>query len=243
MTSWRKAVENWTFPILRGRLAGKRWLVKTSTSYFLGRYEREQTRAFVETMREGLVVFDVGANIGYYTLTAALAVGTSGGVFAFEPLEQNFRRLERHVQANRLHNVTIVKAAVGDRRGVARLEIRSSPGLARLSENGTVEVPLVSLDSMIQGGELPLPDVIKIDVEGAEMLVLKGAVSLFASAKPLVFLSTHGIKEEEECLRFLSERGYTFETLKERPSSVRKEFIAKHIGTPSRLHREAGHSM
>ena len=77
-------------------------------------WEPSETAAFLAQAREGMCVFDVGANIGYYTLLAARAVGSSGRVYAFEPEPVNFLLLTRNVAENRLTNVRLVDAAVSN---------------------------------------------------------------------------------------------------------------------------------
>ena len=72
-------------PILRGPLAGKKWLLASRINFFLGTYEPEQTQAFQEIVRPGSVVYDVGAHYGYYTLLASVLAGPAGRVLAFEP--------------------------------------------------------------------------------------------------------------------------------------------------------------
>ena len=86
-------------------------------------WEASETAAFLAHVRPGMCVFDVGANIGYYTLLAARAVGPSGRVYAFEPEPHNFELLTRNVAENRFTNVRAINAAVSNRVGVVRLHL------------------------------------------------------------------------------------------------------------------------
>jgi FkbM family methyltransferase len=214
---WKLIADDLMLPILRGRLAGKRWLIGTRVSFFTGRYEKEQTRVFAESVHEADVVYDIGAHVGYYTVLASVIVGRRGRVIAFEPSPRNLTRLRKHVEVNRCGNVTILDVAVSDHEGVAPFEDRCGSGTGHLSASGTVEVRVVNLDALVARGEMPPPSVMKIDVEGAEAEVLAGATSVIARARPTLFLSTHSEELKETCYRLLSGCGYTFRPL-DRPS-------------------------
>jgi len=192
-------------PILRGPLKGKRWLLATRLNFFLGTYEPEQTAAFLETVNAGDVVYDIGAHCGYYALLASGLVG-QGMVFAFEPSPGNVRQLRFHCEANQCANVTILETAISDYSGNARFDNQAGSGVGHLSATGAIEVPVTTLDALV--ARLPLPTVIKIDVEGEEVAVLEGARQVIAKTKPAIFLSTHGDDLRERCLRFLQEFGY-----------------------------------
>ena len=99
---------------------------------------------------------------------------------------------------------------ISDREGVAHFETRTGSGLGHLAADGPVEVKVTRLDAL-QG--YPRPNVMKIDVEGAEVAVLQGAASLLASAKPTIFLSLHGDDLKKACLEILAGYGYTFQDI------------------------------
>jgi FkbM family methyltransferase len=208
-------------PILKGPLRGKRWLLATRINFFLGTYEVEQTRTFLATVRPGQVVYDCGAHFGYYTLLAATIAGAKH-VFAFEPSPQNLLRLRQHVAINGCRNVTVLDVAVSDHEGSARFENRAGSGVGHLSPEGPLEVPVTSLDAL--AGRLSPPDVIKIDVEGAEMSVLNGARKLLATCRPTIFLSVHSAGLRTQCTEFLQGLGYSLQALGE------DEFLAKFAG-------------
>ncbi len=118
-----------SLPILAGPLRGARYLPAAGgklARLLLGRYEPELTARFVEHVRPGQIVFDLGAAAGYYTLLAARLVGASGGVVAFEPEPRNFGFLREHVRLNRLARVELHNAAVGEQRRFG--ELRAGPG-------------------------------------------------------------------------------------------------------------------
>ncbi|HEX6042077.1 FkbM family methyltransferase [Longimicrobium sp.] len=197
-------------PIVGGRLRG-RWWDPTSRGKVLrilnGTYEREQTALFEQLIRPGHTVLDVGANIGYYTLLAAVLVGPKGAVHAFEPEPRNAGFLRRHVEMNRLRKVTVQQAAVSDRAGTARFDFGSGSGTGRLADSGAIEVRTLRLDDYCAEHGLA-PSAIKIDVEGAEMSVLQGARQTLERHRPVLFLSTHGAEVHRACLAFLRGLGY-----------------------------------
>ncbi len=202
---------NWAvLPIFSGPLKGDRWLLSTRSSFFFGTYEPAQTALFCKVVKPGDVVYDVGAHFGYYTLLASKLVGPEGRVLAFEPSPPNLARLYRHIELNRYSNVQVLELAIGDREGIVRFEARAGSGLGHLAADGPTEVKVTRLDAL-QGH--PLPKVIKIDVEGAEVGVLQGAASLLAAAKPSIFLSLHGDDLKRTCLEILAGYGYAFQDI------------------------------
>ncbi len=85
-------------PVLQGPLKGKRWLVGSSThGCWLGSYEYEKQRLFAKKIKAGAVVFDIGANVGFYTLLTAMLVRPEGRVVAFEPVPRNIDFLRKHI--------------------------------------------------------------------------------------------------------------------------------------------------
>lgn len=206
-----RAKLNWAvLPIFSGPLKGYRWLLATRSSFFFGTYELEQTDLFCKLVKPGDVVYDVGAHFGYYTLLASKLVGAQGRALAFEPSPPNLARLYRHVELNRCSNVQVLELAVSDREGVAHFETRTGSGLGHLAADGPVEVKVTRLDAL-EG--YPRPNVMKIDVEGAEVAVLQGAASLLTAAKPIIFLSLHGDDLKKACLEILAGYGYTFQDI------------------------------
>jgi FkbM family methyltransferase len=152
-------------------------------------WEPSETAAFLAHAREGMCVFDVGANIGYYTLLAARAVGSSGRVYAFEPEPRNFGLLTRNVAENGLTNVRLVNAAISNRAGVVRLHLDDAnfgahsfeAGSIATSSGRSVEVETVSLDGFVdEARAFEAGVLVKVDVQGAEALVVEGGRRLLA---------------------------------------------------------------
>lgn len=200
---------NMVVPILQGRLRGKKWIVGSSNiEYVLGSYEYEARILFERLVSKSSVVYDVGAHVGFYTLLASELVGAAGKVFAFEPVPRNLDYLKKHLEINHCANVVVVEAAVSDKSGTSLFDEGPTSCMGHLAEGGNLTVDLVSIDDLVLSGKIPPPHYIKIDVEGAELLVLKGAKSTLGNYVPEIFLSTHSHKLHIDCCNWLSSLGY-----------------------------------
>jgi FkbM family methyltransferase len=131
-----------------------------------------------------MVVVDVGAHVGYYTLLAAKQVGPTGKVYAFEADLDNHEILLKNIGINGYNNVVTVQIAVSDRSGRSTLYLtaldsgRHSMYHHGLPERGSTSVETTTLDSFLESEDWPRVDLMKIDVEGAEVTVLDGMTSL-----------------------------------------------------------------
>ena len=200
-------------PIFQGPARGLRWVAGSGmANFWLGTYEREKVEAFYREISPASVVYDVGANVGIYTVLACRAVGPSGRVFAFEPVAANLEFLRRNVGVNRFSNCEIVPAAVSDKNGAVSFASGGGSCLGKISDRGEYSVPSLTLDSFVAAGH-PLPRLMKIDVEGAEAAVLAGARESLAAALPLIFLATHGPEVHDRCCAFLTSLGYSLDFL------------------------------
>ena len=149
-------------------------------------YEREMLTAIQETMKPGDVFLDVGSNLGIFTIFGAKAVGPQGTVVACEPGTSAFNRLQKNAELNQLNNVKLLKLALTDTRSMKKLSL-GDPGdfgeMAHLSEaDGPTEDVravdydslAVDYDSLVEDEGLPVPRVVKMDIEGHEYAALKG---------------------------------------------------------------------
>ena len=197
--------------ILSGPLRGKKWIVgAASHACWAGIYEAGRLRTFSDAISPGATVYDVGANVGIFSLLAAVKAGPSGLVYAFEPVERNLAFLRRHMRLNQVRNCVILEAAVSDTAGIRRFSTAAwEPSMGRLAPDGEIEVSTVTLDNCIYGESgFRHPDVLKIDVEGAECAVLEGAGRSISEFHPVVFVEVHGIQQHAYCRTFLLARGY-----------------------------------
>lgn len=198
-----------TVRVVRGPLRGARWVVGSSThGCWLGSYEMETQHHLAKLLRPGQVFYDVGANVGFYTLLGARRVGPAGRVVAFEPVPSNVAALRRHVALNDITNVTVVQAAVGAEPGLARFAMGASNSMGRLAGDGEVVVDVVAIDALVASGAVPPPQVIKIDVEGFAGDVLAGAARVLEAERPVLFLALHDEEEQAACEKTLAPLGY-----------------------------------
>jgi FkbM family methyltransferase len=205
-----------TVTIRSGEAAGLLFRVpRSSTVWISGKVETPVQVALRRALRPGDVFFDVGANVGFFTILGARLVGPSGKVVAFEPHPANVEALRANVEANAFENVVVVPNAVTASSGERLLDIRSAT-LAKLvedrSEPGAAElVPATSIDDFVSTHADLIPDVLKIDVEGHEVEVLSGMRGTLTQHSPVIVCEMHGLNESFR--RALAEFGYTFEVL------------------------------
>ncbi len=146
-------------------------------------HERHLLRRLVSP---GMRVVDVGANIGYYTLMFHRLVGPSGEVICIEPSPENLEELRRNVDGNHLANARIISCAVGETPGRVGFKAGINGGVVRDGE-GAYTADVQTLDSLVA----ERVDFVKIDVDGYEGHVLKGARELLARDRPILFLEFH----------------------------------------------------
>ncbi len=159
-------------------------------------WEPTATRVFASLLRPGMRVYDVGANIGHYTLVAAAAVGPKGHVAAFEPMPAHRRDLAANVAGNGLGNVSVHRLALGERNGVRELyaDPRNPGGHSFSRQNagavaGPLRVETATLDAVAArlGGDPPV-HLIKMDTQGAEGAILRGGRRTLRRHRPLLVL-------------------------------------------------------
>jgi FkbM family methyltransferase len=205
--------------IAAGDLAGFtiRLDMQLDKDYWLGTYEPELQAALRELVPPGAVIFDVGANIGYVSLLLAKAAGDQGKVFAFEALPSNVEQLRRNVALNGMETrVTIIASAVIQAPGPVRFLVHASGGMGKAAGSAGREdryqseltVPGISLDEFVFGQHNPLPQVIKMDIEGGEVMALPGMRRLLNEAHPLVLMELHGPESCRVAWETLTAAGY-----------------------------------
>jgi len=198
--------------IPQDELRGNKWVVTSGVlEYYLGCFEPTKVKQIKAHVEEGKVFYDLGAHVGYFSLLAAALVKGSGRVISFEPNPENIRYLERHVSMNDYSNVKIVEAAISDVNGVARFNSEKESSKCNLSTDGDIQVVTRTIDALVETGEIPPPDYMKIDVEGSEFKALNGAHGTLEKYRPTMFVSTHGVQLKHECVELLHSLGYRVE--------------------------------
>jgi FkbM family methyltransferase len=206
--------------IAAGPLDGKIFTLdlRTEKDYWLGTYEPELLSKVSEFVRPGMVVYDIGANIGYTTVAFALATGHDGQIFAFEALPENVRRLKANLKFNALEErVEVISGAVVDRTDLVRFLIGPSSGMGKVDRSAgrsditytdVITVPGIALDDFIFSQNHPIPHIIKIDIEGGEVLAFPGMRRLINEHSPVILLEIHGPEASQVAWDSLMEAGY-----------------------------------
>ncbi len=182
-----------------------------SGALMLGVYEPLEQKLFQDTLREGMTVVDIGANVGYYTVFAAAIVGPTGKVIACEPDTENIEVLTQNISCNNFSNTLICKQALSDRPGTVPLYIsQNNKGDHRIYKSQdareVVTVPVTDLDSYLASQNIEYVDVIKMDIQGAEGLALKGMLQTLARNEHLTLF----VEFWPEGLRSTGEDPYSF---------------------------------
>ncbi len=202
-----------------------------------GEYDKELFSCVRKMDLQDKVVYDIGSHIGYHSLAFSTYVGKKGRVYAFEPNQANVDRANEIVALNKGVDsiVTTLHTALSDSIGSANFlstdNIENGTSTGGFIENSTTiwpkevfvketgfsmsEVPVNTIDNLVQSGEILPPDLMKIDVEGAEQMVLTGAEKTITEHRPLIIVEFHSIQSAYICMRILSKHGYQTDTLKE----------------------------
>jgi FkbM family methyltransferase len=192
---------------------------RTGQNYLRGEAEITVQKILAERLRPGTVFYDLGANIGLFTLLAARLVGDSGKVFSFEPDPENAARLRRNIQRNGFTNATVVESGIWSATGKLNFVVSgaASPdhGIgkfvtaesAAVPAAGGMLTPCVSLDDFTKNA--PPPDAIKCDVEGAEVEALRGGTKMLQSRHPWIICEMHSDANRRFATELLANLGYT----------------------------------
>jgi FkbM family methyltransferase len=184
--------------ILAGVGKGLRFNPGTSNaSYLLGTAEPAVQRSLQVFLSPGMVFYDVGANVGFLSVLASRLVGPTGTVVAFEPLEANIRQIEHNARLNQAA-ITVIPVALSNENGLRDFVVSGSTvgqltgsQACDLSSFKIQAVPVRRLDTIRSEQKHPPPDLIKIDVEGAEACVLEGGRAMFESERPILMIELH----------------------------------------------------
>lgn len=192
-----------------------------------GEYETFNVCVMENYLKPGMFVVDAGANKGYFTLIARNLVRSNGLVLSVEPEPGNARWLHEMVKANGFDNVQICESALTDFNGKAPLFLGEKsgwhslvPGRRRFQRDVAIRgaVNCRTLDRLLQDRDLPPPDLLKIDVEGAELEVLAGARDVVAAGTAMVILlelHPHFGVDPAACAHLLTEWGFNLRSLRD----------------------------
>jgi FkbM family methyltransferase len=198
-----------------------------NAGYVLGTSDRAEQEWLGQSLAPGGVFYDVGANVGFFTLVAARLVGRRGHVVAFEPLPENLAQLRRNIALNGFDHVTVVPAAAGSESGATQFGADSEVGRRHLSRilgpeerrGDPIEVAVVTIDEWREATGASPPSVMKIDVEAASSTSCRGAGRTIGEHRPTILMEVHGLGEP--FVNYLEEHllplGYDAETVDGQP--------------------------
>ena len=217
-------------PILKGPLKGFKLIAGAAAgagkglSIILNLSEPERLNKIEEKLPKNTVCFDVGANIGIYSL---LLSKFSKRVYAFEPLPRNIIFLNRMLKLNKVRNVTIIPCAIADQNKESWFKEGDSCATGSLSEDGGYLIHTISLDTFFDKFKVS-PSILKIDVEGTEVSVLEGSRNLLLKSHPIIIIEIHGDDIKKKCFNILKELNYQhFIPLDTNSRDTAKEFLIK----------------
>jgi FkbM family methyltransferase len=170
-----------------------------NAGFALGTSEPEVQRTFAALVEPGKIVYDVGAASGFYTVIAARRVTDRGCVVAFEPRPDNASRIRHNVALNQFRHVKVLELALGDKDGEASFSLGADANRGGLTDvhvepgsGGMIRVRTATIDKLVGEAEIPPPDVIKMDIEGAEIEALLGAKRTVLTHRPALLIEVHG---------------------------------------------------
>jgi len=215
--------------IKRGGAAGMKFMRshRHVNGYWMGIYEPEMQQALSSCLRPGAVLYDIGANAGFFSLLAAKCVGAEGQVFAFEPDPKNAEAARAQFKLNGLQNCHLVELAVGRETGMASFECAGSESkFAEGKAEACITIPVITLDDFLKDHRAP--DVVKMDVEGAELDAMLGGMKIFERDRPPVWLiELHGEKQARGVWDILTKQGYEITTI--RGDKVISDNVPSHV--------------
>lgn len=210
---------------------GRRFVADLSTGmyqqlYFLGEYEKAISKIASRLINAGDTCIDVGANFGWYATMMAQLCGPDGKVHAFEPVPKTFNELEVNVSlSNFKSNITVNQKVLGDRQQNVSIRVpkgepsgHASIALKRNGNDESFDCEMLTLDHYLKDKLIENVDFVKVDIEGSEMMFLKGASRLFSQAVPPVILMEMALEQSKhfgylpnDLVRFIRTKGdYAF---------------------------------
>jgi len=182
------------------------------------RHESRALAAVVDLARPGATVYDIGANIGMFAVRFARRVGARGHVYCFEPNPVCVHLLRANLKVTGADNFDIFPVCVSDRTGMEEFTVNYGNTLLGVGEGSPmadkpghkIQIERQTLDALIADFNVRPPDIVKIDVEGAEPRVVAGMLSTLHAHRPILFLELHGQKAGRDALRLLEHLNYRY---------------------------------
>lgn len=188
---------------------------QSDSRFLLGTFEPALQELFVNCLRPGDTCYDVGANVGFFSILAAREVGPAGYVHCFEPLPANADQISHNAKLNGFEQITVHQVALSDVDSMTSFRISSVPTFGALSDApmsvdqqiGEIQVRVRRLDDLVKEAGLPGPHLVKADIEGSEVSFLAGAEETIRRHRPLLLIELHGTNDG--VASFLERASYT----------------------------------
>ena len=191
-------------------------------------FEPFETKLFRETLRPGMTVIDIGANIGYYTVIASKHVGKNGKIFAYEVEDTNYSYLDKNIKVNSINNVIAKKIAVSNKTGNSSFFLTDDNKGAHSFANNrhSKKSIIVNTDTIDNSIDTPI-DIIKMDIEGAEILAIEGMVNTIKKNQKIILFTEFYPKaikrlgrNPKDYLDKLSELGFKIHVINENDKTI-----------------------
>lgn len=170
----------------------------SAVGFILGTHDTDVQLALHRLLSPGQVVYDLGSNVGFIAVLAARCVGNTGRVICFEPVPENAKQIQVNAGMNGFSHLSVHQIAIGLKDEQAEFQLSRAATWGRLSSAGTtpdkcgvLSVTVRQLDKFIEDQELLLPNFIKMDVEGSEADVLRGARKTLQISRPIMIIELH----------------------------------------------------
>lgn len=214
--------------------------------YLNGDNELPVQQALAANLHPGDVFYDIGANVGFFTVIGASLVTAQGQVIAFEPVTENAAAVRHNCQLNDFNQVQVNEVAVSNETGRTELRLAHYAGGAALASadpppdlKGVITVPVITVDELITKRQLPPPAVVKIDVEGAEVNVLRGMRDTLRQYRPVVIYELDDgdaqklAKKAKLCQDFLQAADYQIRRLEDSYPNI-DWLVAHYVAKPKK---------
>lgn len=223
-----------------GPAKGIRFLVRMpeDKGIWTGTYERDFATRLAAAVKSGTVTYDIGSWHGFFA--GVMTAQGASHVHVFEPLPQNAERIRRLIALNPDRAITLHPFAMGDRETAMDLLVMPETSMAKLeastfqAENTSAErvrVKVRTIDNMVASGEIAPPALMKIDVEGAEDLVLAGARETIGQYRPVIFAEIHSSALLASCSARLHANGYNIQTISDHTAEPLSHDVFQIVAT------------
>jgi FkbM family methyltransferase len=189
-----------------------------ATVLLYGAYEQAERQYARTLISAGTTVIDAGANVGVFSVWFSNCVGPDGSVLAIEPTPNNQERLQKNLRLSNIDNVIVHGVAAGSENGETILHLSTDPAFSstqrhdvRWTMDSSLRVPVRTLDAIWRSAGMPHISLIKVDIEGGELDVLKGAADILSACRPAVLIEANTVEERNDIQSWIGARGYRLE--------------------------------